>query len=104
MISFEVFGHKSTGFFSAKEARQERRKAQTLAERYSIAHPNLCWVCFNLNLACQHRGTRWSELVRNIQLWVEVQELNEYGKYCPVEVQPREEVETGGVLQLRQVQ
>ena len=72
-ISVQVFGQKSKGFFSIREALRDRRRAQTVAERYSVAHPDLCWVCFNLNLKCEHRGTRWSELVRNIQLWIEIQ-------------------------------
>ena len=72
-ISVQVFGQKSKGFFSIREALRDRRRAQTVAERYSIAHPDLCWVCFNLNLKCEHRNTRWSELVRSIQLWIEIQ-------------------------------
>ena len=73
VISVQVFGQKSKGFFSIREALRDRRRAQTVGERYSVAHPDLCWVCFNLNLKCEHRNTRWSELVRNIQLWVEIQ-------------------------------
>ena len=72
-ISVQLFGQKSRGFFSIREALRDKRRAQTVAERYSIAHPDLCWVCFNLNLKCEHRNTRWSDLVRNIQLWVEIQ-------------------------------
>ena len=72
-ISVQVFGQKSKGFFSIREALRDRRRAQTVADRYSIAHPDLCWVCFNLNLKCEHRNSRWSELVRKIQLWIEIQ-------------------------------
>ena len=74
-----------------------------MAERYSIAHPDLCWVCFNINLKCDHKLTRWSDLVQSVQLWVEVQEINDYGQYSPVTVLPREDVEVGGVVQLKQV-
>ena len=102
-ISVSVFGHKSKGFFSLREALQDRRRAQTVAERYSIAHPDLCWVCFNINLKCDHKLTRWSDLVQSVQLWVEVQEINDYGQYSPVTVLPREDVEVGGVVQLKQV-
>ena len=100
-ISVQVFGQKSKGFFSIREALRDKRRAQTVAERYSIAHPDLCWVCFNLNLKCEHRNTRWSELVRNIQLWIEIQEMNEHGHYTGVEVTPSPDVETGGVVQLK---
>ena len=33
---------------------------------------------------------------------MEVQELNDTGEYVPVEVQPRTNVGTGGIFQLRQ--
>ena len=103
-LSIEIYGHKSNGFYSSKEAAEQRKKAQTLADRYSIAHPDLCWVCFDMHLKCHHMQTRWSEMVRNLELWVEVQEINEYGKYTPVEIQQREDIEVGGILQLRQGQ
>ena len=102
-LSVSVFGHKSKGFFSLREALQDRRRAQTVAERYSIAHPDLCWVCFNINLRCDHKLTRWSDLVQSLQLWVEVQEINDYGQYSPVTVLQREDVAVGGVVQLKQV-
>ena len=50
VISVQVFGQKSKGFFSIREALRDRRRAQTIAERYSVAHPDLCWVCFNLKV------------------------------------------------------
>ena len=60
--------------------------------RYSIAHPDLCWVCFDLRLRCHHTQTRWSELVRRIELWLEVQELNDEGRYAAVNIEPEPEV------------
>ena len=45
---------------------------------------------------------RWSELTRKLEFHVEVQELNDSGEYVPVEVQPRTNVGTGGIFQLRQ--
>ena len=104
MQLIEIYGHKSKGFFSAKEASEQRKKAQTIADRYSIAHPDLCWVCFDMHLKCHHMQTRWSEMVRNLELWVEIQEINDYGKYMPVEVQQRDDVDVGGIMQLRQGQ
>ncbi|XP_062979790.1 kinesin-like protein KIF13B isoform X2 [Elgaria multicarinata webbii] len=47
---------------------------------------------------------RWSEVTRKVELWVQVLELNENGEYCPVEVIPAKDVQTGGIFQLRQGQ
>lgn len=52
----------------------------------------VCWSCL-----------RWSEVMRRLELWVQVLELNEGGELVPVEVTPSKEVRTGGVFQLRQV-
>lgn len=45
---------------------------------------------------------RWNELIRKIELWAEIHELNEQGTYSPVELQTRDAPECGGVFQLRQ--
>ncbi|XP_044306275.1 kinesin-like protein KIF13B isoform X2 [Varanus komodoensis] len=47
---------------------------------------------------------RWSEVTRKVELWVQILELNENGEYCPVEVIPAKDVQTGGIFQLRQGQ
>jgi len=48
---------------------------------------------------------RWSELTRKIELWVEIQELNDQGEYTPVEVSvTANNVLTGGIYHLRQGQ
>ncbi|XP_072263330.1 kinesin-like protein KIF13B [Pyxicephalus adspersus] len=47
---------------------------------------------------------RWSEVTRKVELWVQILELNENGDYCPVEVVPAKDVQTGGIYQLRQGQ
>lgn len=47
---------------------------------------------------------RWSEVTRKVELWVQILELNENGEYCPVEVVPAKDVQTGGIFQLRQGQ
>ena len=91
-------------FTQQKKLLISEKKAQTLADRYSIAHPDLCWVCFDMHLKCHHMQTRWSEMVRNLELWVEVQEINEFGKYTPDEIQQRDDNEVGGIFQLRQGQ
>ncbi|XP_073985612.1 kinesin heavy chain 73 isoform X1 [Rhodnius prolixus] len=82
-LSIEVWGHRSAGFTRTKpgwEVEQHQlAKARSLADR-------------------------WSELTRKIELWVEIQELNEAGEYSGVEVTSRQDVLTGGVYQLRQGQ
>ena len=100
-LSVEVYGHKAKGFFSARDAMDQRKKAQLLADRYSIAHPDLCWVCFDLNMKCHHVQSRWAELVRKLEVWVEIHEIDDQGRYTPVEIQQREDVGTGGIYQLR---
>ncbi|XP_031431833.1 LOW QUALITY PROTEIN: kinesin-like protein KIF13A [Clupea harengus] len=45
---------------------------------------------------------RWSEVSRQLELWVSIQELNEQGEYSAVELSPAKDVNTGGVFQLRQ--
>ncbi|XP_060722287.1 kinesin-like protein KIF13B isoform X2 [Tachysurus vachellii] len=47
---------------------------------------------------------KWSEVMRRLELWVQVLELNETGEFVPVEVTPAKMVRTGGVFQLRQGQ
>lgn len=46
---------------------------------------------------------RWQEVMRKIEMFVDVQELNHQGEYVPVEVQPRPDVPSAGVFQLQQV-
>lgn len=41
--------------------------------------------------------------MRKIEIWTEIQELNNQGEYCSVEVQPKPEVPCAGVFQLQQV-
>lgn len=80
-LSIEVWGHRSAGFTRTKgwEVEQQQAKARSLVDR-------------------------WAELSRKIELWVEIQELNDAGEYAAVEVTNRAEVLTGGVYQLRQGQ
>ncbi|XP_012274731.1 kinesin-like protein KIF13B isoform X2 [Orussus abietinus] len=82
-FSIEVWGHRSAGFSRSKPGweveQQQLAKARSLADR-------------------------WSELTRKIELWVEIQELNEQGEYSPVEVVVKQDMWTGGIYQLRQGQ
>ncbi|XP_054711552.1 kinesin-like protein KIF13A isoform X2 [Uloborus diversus] len=81
-LSIEVWGHRSAGFSSSKpgwDVDVQLMRSRSLADR-------------------------WSELIRKIELWVEIQELNDMGEYAAVEVIPRPDIATGGVYQLRQGQ
>jgi kinesin family protein 13 len=82
-LSIEVWGHRCAGFTKSKEGweveQQQLAKARSLADR-------------------------WSELTRKIELWVEIQELNEQGEYSSVEVITKPDILTGGIYQLRQGQ
>jgi len=85
-LSIEVWGHRSAGFSRSKPGweveQQQLAKARSLADR-------------------------WSELTRKIELWVEIQELNEQGEYSPVEVAVKQDTCTGGnncnILILRKI-
>ncbi|XP_060516380.1 kinesin-like protein KIF13A isoform X2 [Cylas formicarius] len=81
-LSIEVWGNRSAGFSKYKpgwEVEQQLATARSLLDR-------------------------WSELTRKIELWVEIQELNDLGEYGPVEVMMKNDMLTGGVYQLRQGQ
>ena len=85
-LAIEVWGHRSVGFSSPRHSGWE-----VLAET-QIAEVN------------KSLSNRWAELKRKIELWVEIQELNDSGEYAAVDVTPREGNLTGGVYQLRQGQ
>ncbi|XP_011505399.1 PREDICTED: kinesin-like protein KIF13A [Ceratosolen solmsi marchali] len=82
-LSIEVWGHRSAGFSKSKPGWDVEQKQ--LAKARSLAD-------------------RWSELTRKIELWVEIQELNEQGEYSPVEVLMKPDMLSGGIYQLRQGQ
>nr|XP_042901617.1 kinesin-like protein KIF13A isoform X1 [Parasteatoda tepidariorum] len=81
-LSIEVWGHRSAGFSSSKPG----------------------WDLDVQLMRSRSLADRWSELIRKIELWVEIQELNDMGEYAAVEVIPRPDIATGGVYQLRQGQ
>ncbi|XP_064651713.1 kinesin-like protein KIF13A isoform X3 [Lineus longissimus] len=78
-LSIEVWGHRSTGFDF-----------------------NQGWEMENVQAKSRSLLDRWGELIRKIELWTEIHELNDQGEYTPVEVLTKPEVLTGGVFQLRQ--
>ncbi len=45
---------------------------------------------------------RVRELAKRLEVWVEIQELNEQGEYVPVAMQNKPEVLTGGVFKIQQ--
>ncbi|XP_071504445.1 kinesin-like protein KIF13A [Diadema antillarum] len=60
------------------------------------------WEIDSLHAKSRSLADRWTELIRKIEMWVEVHELNEQGEYVPVECHTKPEVLTGGIFQLRQ--
>ncbi|KAG5271532.1 hypothetical protein AALO_G00181060 [Alosa alosa] len=61
-----------------------------------------CWQPSALQAKTRTLQDRWSEVSRQLELWVSIQELNEQGEYCSVELHTAKDVTTGGVFQLRQ--
>lgn len=78
-LSIEVWGHRNTGCGHNKGLELETVEAKSR----SILD-------------------RWAELIRKLELWVEIHELNDQGDYMPVEVVPKPNVLSGGTFQLRQ--
>ncbi|KAL2082654.1 hypothetical protein ACEWY4_022472 [Coilia grayii] len=74
---------------------------------HKLAHPrrNLAlWDLGVIQAKTRSLRERWSEVVRRLELWVQVLELNEGGEFTPVEVVAAKDVRTGGIFQLRQGQ
>jgi kinesin family protein 13 len=80
-LSIEVWGHRVSGISPSKP-------------EWSVADAQL--------KMCRSLADRWAELKRKIELWVEIEELNEQGEFSSVEVVPKSDIETGGIYQLRQ--
>ena len=78
-LSVEVYGHSSSTLLNAWEAEEQKAKATSLKDR-------------------------WSELTRQLNFKIEVQELDETGEYIPVEVVGDDDVAAGGIIQLKQGQ
>ncbi|XP_055871121.1 kinesin-like protein KIF13A isoform X6 [Biomphalaria glabrata] len=77
-LSIEVWGHRSQGFgkdLVMSDAAQA--KSRSVADR-------------------------WNEVMRKIEFWAEIHELNDQGDYTAVEVTPKNDVPCAGVMQLRQ--
>ncbi|XP_068136147.1 kinesin-like protein KIF13B isoform X2 [Hyperolius riggenbachi] len=81
-LAIEVYGHKQT----------DPRKNPAL------------WDLGIIQAKTRSLRDRWSEVTRKVELWAQILELNENGDYCPVEVIPAKDVQTGGIYQLRQGQ
>ena len=85
-LSIEVWGHRVSGFGNTSPEWDVKHVTDAQMEM------------------CKSIADRWSELKRKIELWVEIQELNEQGEYSPVEVTARPDIATGGIYQLKQGQ
>ncbi|KAJ8021167.1 Kinesin-like protein KIF13A [Holothuria leucospilota] len=62
------------------------------------------WEVDNISAKSRTLADRWSELIRKIEMWVEIQELNDQGEYVPVACIPKPDTGTGGTFQIRQGQ
>ncbi|CAG5122792.1 unnamed protein product, partial [Candidula unifasciata] len=77
-LSIEVWGHRSQGFGKELVMNDAAQiKSRSVADR-------------------------WNEVMRKIEFWAEIHELNDQGDYAPVEVAPKQDVPCAGVVQLRQ--
>ncbi|XP_067844682.1 kinesin-like protein KIF13B isoform X2 [Heptranchias perlo] len=81
-LAFQVYGHKS----------RDPRK-----------NPSI-WDLGIIQAKTRSLRDRWSEVMRKVELWIQILELNENGEYVPVEVTLSKDVSTGGIFQLRQGQ
>lgn len=46
---------------------------------------------------------RWNEVIKRLEVWVDIMELNDQGEYVPVEVQSKADPKTGGTYLIKQV-
>ncbi|ESO83151.1 hypothetical protein LOTGIDRAFT_133948, partial [Lottia gigantea] len=77
-LSIEVWGHRSQGFgINGSLIDSTSVKTRTLIDR-------------------------WNEVMRKIEFWVEIHELNDQGEYVAVETTHRPDVPCAGIFQLRQ--
>ncbi|XP_044151582.1 kinesin-like protein KIF13A isoform X2 [Bufo gargarizans] len=60
------------------------------------------WEIDSLHAKSRTLRDRWNEVTRLIELWISIYELNENGEYMSVELHQANDVNTGGVFQLRQ--
>ncbi|NP_001138546.1 kinesin family member 13B L homeolog [Xenopus laevis] len=78
---------------------------EVYGHRQSDPHRNpALWDLGIIQAKTRSLRDRWSEVTRKVELWVQILELNENGEYCPVEVTPAKDVQTGGIYQLKQGQ
>ncbi|XP_027381049.1 kinesin-like protein KIF13A isoform X2 [Bos indicus x Bos taurus] len=77
-LAIEVWGHRCTGNGSS------------------------IWEVDSLHAKTRTLHDRWNEVTRRIEMWISILELNELGEYAAVELHQAKDVNTGGVLQLRQ--
>ncbi|XP_035771964.1 kinesin-like protein KIF13B [Neolamprologus brichardi] len=78
-VAIEVYGHK--------QANHRRNLA--------------LWDLGVIQAKTRSLRERWSEVTRQLELWVKVMELNEAGEFTAVEVVPAKDVRTGGIFQLQ---
>ncbi|XP_019849545.1 PREDICTED: kinesin-like protein KIF13B [Amphimedon queenslandica] len=78
-LAVEVWGHRRSGFDSVPDAEEDSKRPRSLSER-------------------------WNDVIKRLELWVEIMELNDQGEYVAVELQPKADIKSGGIFQIRQGQ
>ena len=69
---------------------------KSFSERYVTLPPKCCIVLLSVCPRC-------CEIMKNLEMWVRILELNNQGSYVPVSIEECKDVKTGGVYVLRQV-
>ena len=91
-----MYGHRRTSFTTNERTVDEDDQYKSFPERYVTLTPMCCVVLLSVCPRC-------CEVMKNLEMWVGILELNEQGSYVPVSIEERKDVKTGGVYVLRQV-
>ena len=78
-LAVEVWGHRRSVLDSAGGGSEDDTK-----QRRSLAD-------------------RWNEVIKRLEVWMDIMELNDQGEYVPVEVQSKADPKTGGTYLIKQV-
>ena len=79
-LAVEVWGHRRCILYSAGAGSEDDTK-----QRRSLAD-------------------RWNEVIKRLEVWVDIMELNDQGEYVSVEVQSKTDQKAGGTYLIKQVE
>lgn len=105
-LSVEVYGHRRTSGFINEHAvtAEDDGLHKSFPDRLCFALILVVFVYTVLNASKAFCTTcRCCEVMKNLQLWVGILELNDQGSYVPVPIEEWRDVRAGGVYVLRQV-